>query len=81
MRYSLRTLLVCLILMPPLAAGVWRATAKWQEDERWVDVEGPSAVCGFELGICCVFDPIPENRSAATGEPASLETDDRTEEP
>jgi hypothetical protein len=81
MRYSLRTLLVCLILMPPLAAGVWRATAQRQEDERWVDVEGPGAMCGFELDIGCAFDPIPENRSAETGEPASLETADRTEEP
>jgi len=45
MRFSLRTLLVLLIVMPPLAAGVWRITVM-------LFVGYPSN--------CTYFDPLAE---------------------
>ena len=76
MRYSLRTLLIFLILMPPLGAAVWRESVKWRarwQEDQWIDVGGPGSISGFETNIGCVFDSIPENMAEENGEPASLE--------
>ena len=59
MRYSLRTLLLLVLIGPPLVAGAWFVgndvvEAYRERQETWDDVGGPGAIMSFD-GIGCVL--------------------------
>ncbi|WP_254510319.1 hypothetical protein [Anatilimnocola floriformis] len=85
MRFSLRTLLILLILAPPLAAAIWREIDKRRivttiEEDSWMDVGGPEFINGFSTN-CGLGDDPAEEIAETTAPPAFLETVDHTEAP
>ena len=77
MRFRLRTLFICVALMPPALAGAWglgtRLLAEYRArclaaDDEWTDVGGPGTVAEFETG--CDFGIESESELSDGMEPA-----------
>jgi hypothetical protein len=56
MRFRLRTLFICVALMPPALAGAWglgtkllaEYRARLAAEDEWTDIVGPGSVATFE---------------------------------
>jgi hypothetical protein len=68
MRYRLRTLMLLLVLGPPLLSVAWSSLKAYrlrQSIVLWEDVSGPGAVYIFE-GSLCIWRTLPEEPALET---------------
>lgn len=84
MRFKLRTLIICVALMPPALAGAWglgsRLLAEYRArlaaEDEWTDIGGPGTVAEFKTDIGCDFgieskSDLPEGMEAAISTPSA----------
>ena len=74
MKYSLRSLMIVVLVLPPLLAGLWTigsiavAQMRLRHDDPWEDVGGPGSIAEFSTDIGCAMGQ-DENESPPEPKP------------